>query len=150
MHLAWSSSASGAIHSKNGQEDLRRNQRVCQAMIPSRHGQSPQQRPSRCADALHDQQTARGGHELTFANGVIHIRHHDAVSRDDRPTKNGGAQVQYPARRLVRYKSDNREQGCGGRERRGDDDKASVEAVRKPADRPSQEEPALSWLGAPA
>ena len=26
-----------------------------------------------------------------LANGVIHIRYHDAVSRHDRPTENGGA-----------------------------------------------------------
>jgi len=66
--------------------------------------------------------------------GVVHMGHDDTVSRNDRPTENGGAEVQYPARRLVRYEGDHREQGCGGRERRGDDDKASVEAVRKPAD----------------
>ena len=107
----------------------------------------PSKRPSRCADALHDQQTARGGHELILANGVIHIRHYHAVSRDDRSTEDGGAEVQYPPRRLVRYEGDNREQGCGGRERRGDDDKASVEAVRKPADRPSQEKPAKGSAG---
>ena len=75
------------------------------------------------------------------------MRHDDTVSRNDRPTENGGAEVQYPARRLIRYKGDNREQGCGGRERRGNDDKASVEAVRKPADRPSQEKPAKGAAG---
>ena len=55
----------------------------------------PQARPQPLRRRLHDQQTARGGHEFILANGVIHIRHHDAVSRDDRPTENGGAQVQY-------------------------------------------------------
>ena len=142
MHLARSRPACRPIHSESGHQDLCRDEHVCQAMLRSGHGKPRKQRASRCANALHDKQTTRSGYELTLADGVIHMGHYDAVGWYDRPAKNGGAKVKYPARRFIGYQRHHDEQACSGSNRRPDDDAAPVEPVRKPADWPSHQEPA--------
>ena len=72
-------------------------------MRQCRHGDPGNNRSNRRANALHDQQSPRGRHELVFAHGVIHVSHNDAVGRYDGPAEKSSTEVEYPAGRVVRY-----------------------------------------------
>jgi hypothetical protein len=67
------------------------------------------------------------------------MSHHNAVGRNDRAAQNGGTEVKYPTRCLLRYHAHQNKEGHGGGNRRADDYNPPVKPVREPAKRPGQQ-----------